>query len=410
MSKLFALVLALALLAGAFASAEGILPVLQTPVPQITEAVSYHYFRNIQTPTANLKDGSYYYSYSGIKYGDYLLFGQALAQEGYTLTGSETAEDGTGAVIATMEKAGAATLKIKYDDDKHRLTVYYPPSVEAMEADQDHPYTIDGTLASVLPELKQMISLHAATWINRPSGDDDVKKRAEGGYQYYYPYVPYAAYRRFSIKLGEAGYTLVSSGKTEDGQDMAVVTDGEDEMTIVYDQEHMKAFVSYPPSAHARDRAFPEDYDIVRDGEPFLLGDNITATITGWEPVDQFYYQYHGTDVFSKDGIQLIIILMDIDYRQPTGTQYNNLLNLGIVCIGDRTESIFTFGRLRKTEPYYDIQRGYDEITGKTQFQAAIALELPEEAAADPAGIAVTFSGMDNYVPYVYYLQPPEAE
>ena len=126
--------------------------------------------------------------------------------------------------------------------------------------------------------------------------------------------------------------------------------------------------------------------------------------------MDQFYYQYHGTDVFSKDGKQLIIILMDIDYRRPTGTQYDNLFHFGTVYIGDQTKSIFTFGKLRKTEPYYDIQRGYDEITGKTQFQAAIALELPEEAAASPAGVAVTFSGMDNYVPYVYYLQPPEAE
>lgn len=409
MRKLFALVLALALLAGAFASAEGILPVLQTPVPQITEAVSYHYFRNIETPTANLKDGSYYYSYSGIEYSDYLLFGQALAQEGYTLTGSETAEDGTGAVIATVEKAGVATLKIRYYDDKQALTVYYPPSVEAMEADQDHPYAIDGTLTSVLPELKQMISLHAATWIRRPS-EENVKQRKEGGYQYYYSYVPYAAYRRFSIKLGEAGYTLVSSGKTENGQDMAVVTDGEDEITIVYAQENMVAFVSYPPSAHARDRAFPEDYDIVRDGEPFSLGDNITATITGWEPVDQFYYHYHGKDVFSTDGKQLIIILMDIDYRRPTETQYGNLFNFGSVYIGDQTKSILTFGKLRKTEPYYDIQRPYDKITGKTQFQAAIVLELSEKEAADPASIAVTFSGMDNYVPYVYYLQPPEAE
>lgn len=401
-----AIILIAALLLGAAASAEGILPVLQTPVPEITETVSYHYFMNYKAPTASRNsEGGYTYTYEA-DYAHYLSFGRALTQEGYALTGVELTDDGSGAITARVEKPGYTPLTIRYNQDKRLLSVAYSPIAEAMDADSEHPYEIDEAQASALPELAQIISLHAVTWVSRPSGDY-VERLSEGGYRYHYTYVPYDAYRRFSVKLGEEGFWLVSSGKTEDGLDEAVVSDGEVELTIRYNQQSKDAYVSYPAFAHARDRVIFDDFDVVRDGESFPLGDNITATVTGWECVDRFHNQYNGTDYESGNGRQLVVILMDIDYRRPTGTTYGNLINFGTLYAEGDHERI-CFGRLIQSEPYYKIQRYYDELTGKSHFTAAIALSLTEAQAADPQGVALTFGGMDNYVPYVYFLQPPE--
>ena len=85
---LFAVLLALLPVAGAHA--EGILPVLQTPPPEITETISYHRAMNFDsTPSASTtSDGRYYYKYSSVTYLNYLSFGRALAQEGFSLTDS----------------------------------------------------------------------------------------------------------------------------------------------------------------------------------------------------------------------------------------------------------------------------------------------------------------------------------
>lgn len=68
LSFILALLLVLSLCAGALA--EGILPVLQTPPPEITETISYHRVMNFSsTPTASsASDGSYRYEYSSVLY------------------------------------------------------------------------------------------------------------------------------------------------------------------------------------------------------------------------------------------------------------------------------------------------------------------------------------------------------
>ena len=78
----FVLALLLILLPVSGAFAEGILPVLQTPPPEITEAISYHRAMNRDsTPSASSTgDDRYYYEYSSVTYLNYLDFGRALAQ------------------------------------------------------------------------------------------------------------------------------------------------------------------------------------------------------------------------------------------------------------------------------------------------------------------------------------------
>ena len=81
---------------GSLSIAEGILPVLQTPVPEITEAVSLHAACDVKAVTPTLeKDGGYRYDYKLITQENYEDFGRALAQEGFVLGSAETAADGT---------------------------------------------------------------------------------------------------------------------------------------------------------------------------------------------------------------------------------------------------------------------------------------------------------------------------
>ena len=148
--RLAALLLALLLIASA--SAEGILPVLQTPPPENTETVSFHRVMNYSsTPSASSSgDGGFYYTYTSVKYTDYLAFGRALAQEGFALTESGFSESGIPHLV--VEKDGAA-LTLDYNAFAQELTVRYPPRVLAWEVDAEHPYVIDEAVESVLPEL-----------------------------------------------------------------------------------------------------------------------------------------------------------------------------------------------------------------------------------------------------------------
>lgn len=410
MRKFFSLILAAALLLGAAASADGILPVLQTPPPEISEAVSYHYYMNLDTPTASSDDsGCYYYTYTA-SYADYLKFGKALVQDGYALVKSEMADDGTGALIATLEKPGCATLTIRYNQDMHSLKVTYPPSVIAIDADPANPYTIDETQASILPELTQAISLHAVAWFSRPDSNN-IDKRSDGGYRYYYSSVPYSAYERFSNKLAEEGFSLVSSDVTDNGYNHAVITNGEYELEIYYHTEKKDIYVHYPAGVHARDRKFYEDYTIVRDGEVIDLDPNIKATIAGWEPVERFYGYRSGKWFESDDTTQVIILKMDVDYRLPTGMDYYYLIEVGSLVAEGEDSKYITYGKLYvEDDGDMNILDYYDDIAGRDHFTLAIGLRLTKEQAANPEGVAISFRGYNNYTPMIYYLKPPAAE
>ena len=110
MKRIIVVTLMLCLLT-CLALAEGILPVLQTPVPEITEAVSLHAVCDVKAVTPTLeKDGGYRYDYKLITQENYEDFGRALAQEGFVLGSAETAADGTVTAVAALYDPGGRGL------------------------------------------------------------------------------------------------------------------------------------------------------------------------------------------------------------------------------------------------------------------------------------------------------------
>ena len=403
MRKFTLIALALALLFAVGANAEGILPVLQTPPPEITETISWHRVFNYgSTPSASTtSDGCYYYTYDPVPYASYQKFGQALAQEGYALSGIEAGED-TCEFDAICTK-GTTTLTLRYNPHYRKLTVTYSPRVLAEEANAEVPYVIDESQTSILPELPQVISLHAITGLDRPY---DVNK-VEDGYQYSYYGVPYAAYARFSVKLGEAGFSLVSSEKTEEGYDRAVVTDGQTQLTIDYDQESEYAYITYPMHAFPRDRSL-DDCEPVAEGDTVQTLENVSVTFGGWEFVDRYYSGYNGARYNIEEGGKIVLIHMDVDFYRPESFYVGDILRDRTVYVGDDTIDTFNFGGYKYDPEDPDLHNVYDKgnsVTGKAQFSAAIAIRLTDEQAANPEDIAFTFCSMDYATPYVYRLR-----
>ena len=403
MRKFTLIVLTLALLFAVGARAEGILPVLQTPPPEITETISYHrVFNYSSTPSASTtSDGRYYYTYDPVSFAAYEKFGKALAQEGYALSQIEAGED-TCAFDAICTK-DTTTLTVRYNPHYREMTVTYSPRVLAEEADAENPYVVDESQTSILPELPQVVSLHAVTGLDRPSDPD----RVEDGYRYYYYYVPYSAYTRFSVKLAEAGFSLVSSEKTEDGYDRAVVTDGQTQLTIDYDQEDKCAYVTYPMHAFPRDRAMFDDYEPVAEGDTVQVLENVSVTFGNWEFVDR-YYSYSDGRFTAEDGTNILLIHMDVDFYRPENWDVGDVLKNRRVYVGESTVDTTNFGRYNYDETDSDLHNVYsasDDLSGKAQFPAVIAIRLTDEQAANPEDIALTFTSMDYATPYVYRLQ-----
>ena len=162
MKRIIIVTLVLCLL-GSLSIAEGILPVLQTPVPEITEAVSLHAVCDVKAVTPTLeKDGGYRYDYTKITQENYADFGRALAQEGFALDSAGTAADGTVTAVAAKD---SASVTVTYDCGKETLRAVYSPRVNAMEKNEEEPYTIREDAVSILPELPVTVSLHGATGV-----------------------------------------------------------------------------------------------------------------------------------------------------------------------------------------------------------------------------------------------------
>ena len=221
LKRFFCALLILSLLFSSCALAEGILPVLQTPVPKLTEEVSLHLVLGLEEPEAvRTEDGSMEFRYQDVTMDMYTQFGKALGQEGLTLFNSET--DSGGVSVAFVGRDEANLMTIRYHPDFREMTVRYPLRMTAKEADPDNPYTVKSSASSILPPLTTAVSLHSATGVERTTPE----KTADGGCVYRYADVVYGCYATFSVKLGKEGYTLVSSAMLEDGTSTAEVTDG----------------------------------------------------------------------------------------------------------------------------------------------------------------------------------------
>ena len=136
--RILSILLALCLCAGC-AAAEGILPVLQTPPPEETYAISLQSTTGSDYVGLDTADGGgYKYNYKNVTYACYTRFSQALAKEGYILVSSESLEDGVTRAVVTN---GTVTLTLDYNMEKQTASVSYPPSVFARDPDLAEDYT-----------------------------------------------------------------------------------------------------------------------------------------------------------------------------------------------------------------------------------------------------------------------------
>ena len=124
--------LAVLLVCTCCAAAEGILPVLQTPKPQTTYAISLDSATGacFSKMAANA-EGGYDYFYDNVSYACYTKLSQKLGEEGYQLVSAETLESGVSRAVVSN---GAVTLTLDYDLENKKATVSYPPFVFPREA------------------------------------------------------------------------------------------------------------------------------------------------------------------------------------------------------------------------------------------------------------------------------------
>ena len=377
-------------------------------LPELPRALSYHRAMNYtSTPSGDsYGEGRWYYDYSGVDYGQYLAFGRALAQEGFTLAESATTDDGATQVTVSD---GAAALALTYNPFTHALRVVYPRGTIAQEPDPENRYAVDASRDSLLPAMKQTISLHAVTGVSFTTPD-----RVEGGYRYGYYNVSYPCYAQFSLKLGEAGFSLVSSDKTEDGYDRAVVSDGAVTLTLDYSQDDQYAYVYYPLDASPRDAVKYDDFTPIAAGQTVELNENLTATVLGWEAVDRYvtyYYdnnwipmaKYFDNEYLSGDGIQRMLVTFEIANNRPDSLNAQYLLNsLVVYCDGQKVSC--SSGVLTSTAKFST--DGDDTLSPKNTLTFAVGFGLTDEQAAHPERVAVTFTDKNYAIPYAYILEP----
>ncbi len=168
------LILAMLLCAG-IAGAEGILPILQTPKPQETYAISLHSATGLESFSLSTADGGgYKYNYDNVTYACYTQFSIKLAEEGYFLVNSETLDNGTVRAVVTN---GQATITLDYNMDKKTASVSYPPAVLARETDMYADYTElrDGSQISLLDHANATVegwSRRVSNYDSNESGPD----------------------------------------------------------------------------------------------------------------------------------------------------------------------------------------------------------------------------------------------
>ena len=252
------------------------------------------------------------------------------------------------------------------------------------------------------PEETYAISLQSTTGAEYSSLD-----QAEGGgYKYNYPDVSYACYTRFSQKLAEEGYLLVSAETLEDGTSRAVVTDGTVALVIDYNLETHTASVSYPPSVFARDTALYDDYTEIKDGDVIQVTDHATATVTGWQWKNYVKFEARNEGFLSGNGINCVTLCFDVDYFRPETIYYGSLFRNPVVRYdGQEVEYV--------SQGLFDNKSDLNNYTSKYGFSGkmeagpfALVFKLTDEQLKHPEKTTVTFADHDNAVRYVYRLVP----
>ena len=287
MKRIAAVLICLCLIVSA-ACADSILPGLKT-TDKIIYAPALRSVSGLETPTpSNEGSGKKDYSYRGVSLDTFEAFSLALARAGYALDASETDEE-SGNVTMNVS-CDDIKLKIIYNPDNETLRITYPKGVlPSVDSASDKTLVKDASAAKgILPEIgvKYAPSVSQVSFLNDSSPD----ALANGAQQYSYsPFTP-TVYERFSAKLGEEGYSLVSVAQEEnsDEQIIVVAKDGI-ELTLHYNGESSRMKVDYPQ------RVKPATGDLSQYTKTLVVGDvydvtqsGVTAVVTTVTTVEKY--------------------------------------------------------------------------------------------------------------------------
>ena len=402
MFRVFSAALALLLLLTGSAGAANILPVLQTPLPEIAETISLHEVLGLSAPVPEAETrGSYQYftyTYHHITIADYELFGRALSQEGFALnTGSVSGTD-----VSAEASRGSGSITVSYNIPGKKMSVVYSPTlqVRAWDISKDAPYRMLRDSQSILPAIPEAVSLDSATALSYQSDEET----EDGGRRYHYSSVNYDCYNAFGIALGEAGYALVSAETLEDGSSRAIVKNGGGlTLTMDYNLETQKASVVYPAGVYPREPRLYEDYETVRDGEAFSQMQNVVFTPAGWKQVDS-YKTYYST-VESKDGRQSILVTFEIRNDRQEELYSQDLLSGLTLVVGNMKRNAVA-GMWGGVGQIWNKEK--DTTHGPYTGMFRVGFQLTEKQLEHPEDIALIFNAMDGTVRRVYFLAEQE--
>ena len=286
--KRFIAAFAILCLLTASASAGSILPSLGT-ADQILYAPALRGVSELETPTPSDRGGGdKEYSYNGVSLNIFEAFSLALARAGYALDASETEEE-SGNINSEVSGSGIR-LKIVYNPDNERMTVIYPKGVlPSPDEATDTSLIRDASMAEGIlpanivrfaPSIPQVSFLTAGSPTALPSG----------GQRYTFKPVKPVIYERYSAKLGEEGYALISAEQDEGtGGQVLVVGKGNIELTLRYNSGEEKMMIDYPQ------RVRPAEGDLSEYTRPLVVDEvfdtgrsGLKASVTTVTTVSQY--------------------------------------------------------------------------------------------------------------------------
>ncbi len=287
MKRIVAVIISLCLMMSA-AYAGSILPELKT-TDKILYAPALRSVSSLETPTpSNEGSGIKGYAYRSVSLNTFEAFSLALAQAGYGLDASETDEE-SGNVTMDVS-CSDIKLKIVYNPDNETMTITYPKGVlPSFDSATDKSIIQDASVAKgILPEIgvKYAPSIAQVSFLS----DSQPDALASGAQQYSYSPLQYVIYERFSAKLGEEGYSLVSVEQDEQNNEQIIVVakDGI-ELTLHYDNEQERMRIDYPQ------RVKPAESDLSEYTKPLTVDDvfevnqgGVTAKVTEVTTVTQY--------------------------------------------------------------------------------------------------------------------------
>lgn len=414
MKRIVAVLVSLCLLMSA-AYAGSILPGLKS-TDGILYAPALRSVSALETPTpSNEGNGEKKYAYKGVSLDTFEAFSLALARSGYVLDASETEEE-SGNVITDISSSDIR-LKIVYNPDNEAMTITYPKGVlPSPDSATDSSIVLDASIAKgILPEIgiKYAPSISQVSFLNDSSPD----ALASGGQQYSYRPLQPIIYERFSAKLGEEGYSLVSAEQDDEKNEQVIVVakDGI-ELTLHYNNEESWMNIDYPQ------RVKPAVSDLSEYTGTLLVDDVYNVTQSGvsasvtcvttvaqytedWKQVTPWFTRTDSSTYIAEENDQVFLWMSFLEDNQSADfTSRCPYSRLSVKLIAGGTETVYNvrYDGASSSVGYVNTRSGANEpIAPQTQAAYQCVFEIPRvefEAAEEIYAEIVTRDYAYKYV------------